>query len=113
MFKSAGLLAAAQKNMDACMKSHVALVAPGACAIYMRQGYSSPRTHARVSDPFDSCRLRGIPCHAHAWCACNALCDEDPGMDSDHDLYLSAFPIRHQYSGCRDGAPIRILHEMR
>jgi 2-dehydropantoate 2-reductase len=38
MFKSAGLLAAAQKNMDACMKSHVALVAPGACAIYMAAG---------------------------------------------------------------------------
>ena len=75
MFKSAGLRATAQKNMDAHMKSHVALVAPGAGAIYMAGGDIRRLAHMReelillihaVREGFHALRTLGVPITPYA-----------------------------------------------
>lgn len=70
MFQSAGLPAAAQNNMDAYMKTHVALVAPGAGAIYMAGGDIRRLARMReelillvraVREGFQAMRKLGVP----------------------------------------------------
>lgn len=70
MFQKAKLPAATQKNIDAYMKTHVALVAPGAGAIYMAGGDIRQLAHMReglillvraVQEGFQAMRKLGVP----------------------------------------------------